>query len=161
MNGLFCSYHSPHCDKISSHHRHLSENGTLISCFNLLAKGIDAVILGCDRIARNGDLANKIGTYQLAVLAKHHGVLFYSALPTTTIDLSIPSGNEIPIEERPPEELTSCGCKLKNRVAADGIECWNPAFDVTPAELVTSLVTERGVCDASKSGLLSLYPERA
>ena len=104
------------------------------------------MILGCDRIARNGDLANKIGTYQLAVLAKHHGVLFYSALPTTTIDLGIKSGEQIPIEERPADELTACGCKLKKRVAAPGIECWNPAFDVTPAELISGgIITERGV----------------
>ena len=107
---------------------------------------IDAVILGCDRIARNGDLANKIGTYQLSVLAKHHGVLFYSALPTTTVDLNIRTGADIPIEERPENELASCGCKLKNRVPPKGIKCWNPAFDVTPAELLTGgIITERGV----------------
>lgn len=104
---------------------------------------IDAVVVGADRITRNGDTANKIGTYQLAVVAKHHNVLFYVCAPTTSIDLSLASGNDIPIEERPEKEMTDIAGV---RIAAPGILCWNPAFDVTPAELITGgIITELGV----------------
>ena len=94
---------------------------------------VDCVITGADRIAANGDTANKIGTYGLAVLAKHHGVPFYVVAPSSTLDLSTPSGADIPIEERPPDEVSK-------RFSAR-----NPAFDVTPAALITAIVTERGV----------------
>ncbi|KAB7495329.1 Methylthioribose-1-phosphate isomerase [Armadillidium nasatum] len=104
---------------------------------------VNAVIVGSDRIARNGDTANKIGTYQLAVLAKHHNVPFYVCAPTTSIDMSLKNGSDIPIEERPENELSHIG---KQRIAAPGIKCWNPAFDVTPAELISGgIVTEKGV----------------
>ena len=107
---------------------------------------VDAVVVGADRVARNGDTANKIGTYQLAVLAKHHGIPFYVVCPLTTIDLDTANGEEIPIEERSAEEMARCGCSEKNRVAAEGIEIWNPAFDVTPNQLITGgVVTELGV----------------
>lgn len=101
-----------------------------------------ACIVGADRIAANGDTANKIGTYGLAVQAKHHGAPFYVAAPTTTFDLSIASGAEIPIEQRAPEEITEA---FGRRTAPEGVAVDNPAFDVTPAELITGIVTERGV----------------
>jgi len=111
---------------------------------------IDACVVGADRVAANGDTANKIGTYALAVLAKHHGVPFYVAAPTTTLDPRTPSGAEIEIEERPAEELTSI--KIDGQVhslAAPGIGAWNPAFDVATAELITGIVTERGLIPKS------------
>ncbi len=103
---------------------------------------IQLVIVGADRIAANGDTANKIGTYPLAVLARAHGIPFYVAAPRSTIDLSLGSGDEIPIEERNPEEILS----LRGaRIAEEGIDVYNPAFDVTPASLVTAFITEAGV----------------
>jgi methylthioribose-1-phosphate isomerase len=109
----------------------------------VLAQGkVHCIIVGADRIAANGDVANKIGTYPLAVLAKEHGIPFYVAAPTSTLDLSISSGKEIPIEERAPEEVThSRGAS----VTPAGVPAWNPAFDVTPAHLVTAIITEKGV----------------
>ena len=100
------------------------------------------VIVGSDRIAGNGDVANKIGTYSLAVLAKHHGVKFMVVAPTTTVDMNILHGDDIPIEQRSSDEVLCCG---GNRVAAEGAQAWNPAFDVTPAELVDAIVAEKGV----------------
>lgn len=110
---------------------------------HLMAQGeIDAVIVGTDRVAANGDVANKIGTYMVAVLAHRHHIPFYVACPLSTIDLNIASGTEIPIEERAQEEVTGFrDCQW----AAQGIKVRNPAFDVTPAELVTALITEKGV----------------
>ncbi|HOX45835.1 MAG TPA: S-methyl-5-thioribose-1-phosphate isomerase [Myxococcota bacterium] len=104
--------------------------------------GVSACVVGADRIARNGDAANKIGTYGLAVLARRHAVPFYVAAPFTTVDLSVADGAGIPIEERAPEEVT---CPQGVPFAPAGVRVWNPAFDVTPAELITALVTERGV----------------
>ncbi len=104
--------------------------------------GVDAVVVGADRITRIGDVANKIGTYALAVLAREHGVPLYVAAPLSTVDFELSSGDEIPIEERDPTEVTHCGGA---RVAPEGVGVWNPAFDVTPAHLVTAIVTERGV----------------
>lgn len=103
---------------------------------------VDAVIVGADRIARNGDTANKIGTYTLAVLAKENGIPFYVAAPTTTVDKSIATGAEIVIEERSPDEVTCIGGV---RVAPEGVEALNPAFDVTPARYITAIVTEEGI----------------
>ena len=104
---------------------------------------ISAVIVGADRVVRNGDTANKIGTYQLAIVAKYHNVPFYVASPMSTIDFKLSSGDEITIEERPSDEMLCIGGR---RVAAEGIGCWNPAFDVTPAELITGgIITEKGV----------------
>jgi methylthioribose-1-phosphate isomerase len=109
----------------------------------LMKKGeIRSVFVGADRIARNGDTANKIGTYSVAVLAREHGIPFYVAAPRTTIDRSIPGGEGIPIEERNPNEVRNVGGKL---ITVPGIEVRNPAFDVTPAELITAIVTERGI----------------
>jgi methylthioribose-1-phosphate isomerase len=113
---------------------------------HLMSRGeVDAVIVGADRIAANGDVANKIGTYTLAVLAKENGVPFYVAAPMSTIDLATPSGEAIPIEERAAEEVTHHGGR---RLAPEGIAVRNPAFDVTPHRYVTAIVTERGVARA-------------
>lgn len=103
---------------------------------------IDAIIVGADRIAANGDVANKIGTYTLAVLAKEHNVPFYVAAPSSSIDLKTPNGSMIPIEERNPNEVTHCGGR---RIAPEGVKVYNPAFDVTDASLVTAIITEKGV----------------
>ncbi len=103
---------------------------------------IDLAIVGADRIARNGDTANKIGTYGLAILAAHHGIPFYVAAPRSTFDFTIAGGDEIPIEERSPDEVTSFGGV---RVAPEGAVAYNPAFDVTPAHLIAGFVTEAGI----------------
>src|SRR2546427_3417827 len=103
---------------------------------------IDAVIVGADRIAANGDVANKIGTYSLAVLAKQHEIPFYVAAPLSTLDLRIPDGSSIPIEQRDPAEVTHIGGV---RVVPDGVPVFNPAFDVTPNSFVTAIITDRGV----------------
>ncbi len=106
---------------------------------------VDLVIVGADRIAANGDTANKIGTYTLAVLAREHEVPFYVAAPTSTVDLGLPSGADIPIEERSPEEVTTWAGE---RVAPEGVGVANPAFDVTPSKLITAIITERGIVRA-------------
>lgn len=103
---------------------------------------VDLCIVGADRIAANGDVANKIGTYSVAVLAKAHHIPFYVAAPYSTIDLSTPSGDHIPIEERKGEEVTAVFDS--HPIAPQGVEVFNPAFDVTPAEYVTAIITERG-----------------
>jgi len=111
-----------------------------------LASGhVDWVVVGADRIASNGDTANKIGTYALAILAKYHGVAFYVAAPVSTFDFNARTGEDIPIEQRPAEELTSFG---GHPIAAPGTEVINPSFDVTPAELITGIITEEGVIRA-------------
>jgi methylthioribose-1-phosphate isomerase len=107
--------------------------------------GIDFVVVGADRIAANGDVANKVGTYTVAILAKTHGVPFYVAAPLSTIDLATPDGSHIPIEQRPPKEVSHLG---STRLAPEGASIWNPAFDVTPSELVTGIITERGIARA-------------
>jgi methylthioribose-1-phosphate isomerase len=114
-------------------------------------KGVTKVITGADRIARNGDSANKVGTYGLAILAKHSGIPFYIAAPATTFDLSIDDGSGIPVEERDPEELTVFRGR---RVAPAGAKAWNPAFDVTPAGLITGFITDQGLITAPyRSGI--------
>ena len=116
---------------------------------HLMSHGeVDAIVVGTDRVASNGDVANKIGTYMVAVLAKRHNIPFYVACPLSTIDLSITSGSEIPIEERPIEEVTGY---RDFQWAAKGISVRNPAFDVTPADLVTAIITEKGVVFAPNS----------
>ena len=110
---------------------------------------VDAVIVGTDRVAANGDVANKIGTYMVAVLARRHNIPFYVACPLSTIDLELPDGAAIPIEERAAEEVTGFrDCQW----AAKGVKVRNPSFDVTPAELVTALITEKGVVRAPDRG---------
>ncbi len=135
--------------------------GARLTAWELMARGIDVtllvdgaaasamargwihrVIVGADRIARNGDVANKIGTFPLALAAREHGIPFYVAAPYSTLDSGVATGAEIPIEERSPEEVTSFG---GTRVAPDGVQVFNPAFDVTPAKLVSAIITDRGV----------------
>jgi methylthioribose-1-phosphate isomerase len=126
---------------------------------------VDLCIVGTDRTAANGDVANKIGTYLKALAAHDNGVPFYVALPGPTIDWTLDSGRAIPIEERRADEVTcltgetAAGEVVTVRVTPEGSPAANPAFDVTPARLVTGLITERGVCPASREGLLGLYPE--
>lgn len=119
---------------------------TLI-CDNMAAQvmregRVQAAVVGADRIAANGDAANKIGTYQLAIVAKEHGVPFYVAAPKSTFDLSLRSGEEIPIEQRDPKEVT---CGFGKQTAPTGVDVYNPAFDVTPAKYITGIITEFGV----------------
>ncbi len=106
---------------------------------------INAVVVGADRIAANGDVANKIGTYTVAILAKEHGIPFYVAAPTSTVDLATPDGSKIPIEQRAATEVTHLAGK---QIAPDGVEVENPAFDVTPHKYVSAIITERGVARA-------------
>jgi len=109
----------------------------------VMARGlVDAVFVGADRIAANGDTANKIGTYGVAVLAKAHDIPFYVAAPSSTFDRSLASGKEIPIEERPSSEITH---GFGKQTAPSGIQVFNPAFDVTPSHLISSFITDRGV----------------
>jgi len=103
---------------------------------------ISAIVVGADRIAANGDVANKIGTYTVAVLAKEHGVPFYVAAPFSTVDLDTPDGGKIPIEQRARQEVTHIAGRA---IAPEGVAVENPAFDVTPASYVTCIVTERGI----------------
>ncbi len=110
----------------------------------MAAGGIGWVVVGSDRIAANGDVANKIGTYGLAVAARHHGLRFMVAAPTSTIDLETADGSMIPIEQRPADEVLQCAGR---RTSAEGVDAWNPVFDVTPAELIDAIVTERGVIE--------------
>ena len=127
---------------------------------------VDVVIVGTDRVTAGGDVANKIGTYLKALAAHDNGVPFYVALPYSTIDWSIENGAGIPIEERGADEVLSVQGRLPNGdvasvvISPEGTAARNPGFDVTPARLVTGLITERGVCAASRQGLLSLYPEK-
>jgi methylthioribose-1-phosphate isomerase len=126
--------------------------------------GVGAIVVGADRVAANGDTANKIGTYALAVLAKHHGVKFLVAAPRTTIDLATKSGQDIVIEQRSPSEVTSikgpreCSEDTERvsietvKIAAPGINVWNPAFDITPSALIDGIVTEVGVVEKGSDG---------
>ncbi|MCB1922182.1 MAG: S-methyl-5-thioribose-1-phosphate isomerase [Gammaproteobacteria bacterium] len=116
--------------------------------------GIGWVIVGSDRIAANGDVANKIGTYGLAVAARHHGVRFMVAAPTSTIDLDTADGSAIPIEERPADEVLQCAGQ---RTTAAGVGAWNPVFDVTPAALIDAIVTERGVIERPDAARIAAH----
>ncbi len=134
----------------------------------LLREGkVDAVIVGADRIAANGDVANKVGTYLKALACADNDIPFYVAAPRSTIDFDLPGGQHIPIEERDGDEfrlvhgLDARGVPSALHQLPVGDAVVNPAFDVTPARLVTALITERGVCPASREGLLGLYPEQA
>jgi len=134
---------------------------------HLMRRGlVDLCLVGTDRTAANGDVANKIGTYLKALAAHDNNVPFYVALPSPTIDWTLDDGDAIPIERRDPREVTHIagaaadGTRVEVRLAPEGSPAANYAFDVTPARLVTALVTERGVCPASRDGLLGLFPER-
>ncbi|MEO0622533.1 MAG: S-methyl-5-thioribose-1-phosphate isomerase [Pseudomonadota bacterium] len=127
---------------------------------------VDLCLVGTDRTAANGDVANKIGTYLKALAAQDTGVPFYVCLPSPTIDWTLGSGAEIPIEERSPREVTHVsgladGFVVEAEIVNPGSPVANPAFDVTPARLVTGLITERGVAEASRDGLAALFPEHA
>ncbi len=133
---------------------------------HLMQRGqVDMVIVGSDRTTAAGDVCNKVGTYLKALAARDNGVPFYVALPVSTIDWSLQSGAAIPIEERSPQELThmtgrsAAGSLATVRVVPEGSPALNLAFDVTPARLVTGLITERGTCAASRAGLQQLYPD--
>jgi methylthioribose-1-phosphate isomerase len=125
---------------------------------------VDLAIVGTDRVTANGDVANKIGTYLKALAAKDNGVPFYVALPSSTIDWSLKSGHAIPIEERAETEVTQMTGRLSDgsvatvEIVPQGARAANPAFDVTPARLVTGFITERGICAASETGLKGLFP---
>lgn len=127
---------------------------------DVMARGeVDLVITGADRIAANGDTANKVGTYALAVLAKHHGIPFYVAAPSSTLDLATPDGSAIPIEERDPDEIRRGFGRL---TAPADVPVWAPAFDVTPAELIAAIVTDRGVIRPPlKEGIAAAYADSA
>lgn len=124
---------------------------TTLQCDNMASilmqsNKIDVIFVGCDRVAKNGDAANKIGTSGVAILAKHYGIPFYVCAPSSTIDLATPTGAEIPIEMRAPEEVTEAW--YKERMAPLGIDVFNPAFDVTDHSLITGIITEKGICHA-------------
>ena len=116
---------------------------------------VDAVLVGCDRVAANGDVANKVGTYNLALVARAHGIPFYVCAPSSSMDLTTPDGDAITIEERPEEEITQ---HRGQRLAAPGAKAWNPAFDITPAHLVTALISEFGVIRAPYRDALQALP---
>ena len=118
------------CDNMASM---VMKNGWVQACF-----------VGCDRVAANGDTANKIGTSGVAILAKHYGIPFYVLGPTSTIDMDCPTGNEIPIELRDPEEIKNKF--YEDPMALAEVKCYNPAFDVTDNELITAIITEKGIC---------------
>ena len=115
---------------------------------------VQRVIVGADRIAANGDTANKVGTYSLAVLAHAHGIPFYVAAPSSTFDLSLPDGSGIPIEERSPDEITMW---FGQRIAPDGISVYNPAFDVTPARYITAIITDRGIIESPDTAKIARH----
>ena len=150
------SHGVPHTIVVDNAGGHLMQHGK-----------VDIFIVGTDRVAANGDVANKIGTYLKALAAKDNDVPFYVALPHSTIDWTLDEGLSIPIEERSADEVLKMPGRLPDgsvvtvEIAAPGSPAGNPAFDVTPARLVTGFITERGVCPATREGLLSLYPERA
>ncbi|KAB2941408.1 MAG: S-methyl-5-thioribose-1-phosphate isomerase [Hyphomicrobium sp.] len=149
------SHGVPHTIVVDNAGGHLMQHGR-----------VDLVIVGTDRVAANGDVANKIGTYLKALAAKDNGVPFYVALPHSTIDWTLQEGLSIPIEERSGDEVLKMPGRLPDgrvvtvEIAAPGSLAGNPAFDVTPARLVTGFITERGVGPATREGLLFLYPER-
>jgi methylthioribose-1-phosphate isomerase len=133
---------------------------------HLMQRGqVDMVIVGSDRTTAAGDVCNKVGTYLKALAAQDNGVPFYAALPVSTIDWSLQAGSAIPIEERAPEEVTyisgrgASGQIETVRLVPERSAALNLAFDVTPARLVTGLITERGICPASRAGLQRLYPD--
>ncbi len=122
---------------------------------SLMGQGrVDCVVVGADRIAANGDTANKIGTYMLSVLADYHDVPFYVAAPFSTVDFDFPCGGEIPIEQRSPREVSHLAGRLEVPICPAGVDIYNPAFDVTPHQLITAIITERGIAEPPFSGSL-------
>lgn len=149
------SHGVPHTIVVDNAGGHLMQHGK-----------VDLVIVGTDRVTANGDVCNKIGTYLKALAAKDNEIPFYVALPHSTVDWKLDDGFKIPIEERSADEVLKMPGRLPDgsvvtvEIAAPGSGAGNPAFDVTPARLVSGLITERGVCEASKEGLAGLYPDR-
>lgn len=137
--------------RLTSFELHNAGITTTLQCDNMASilmksKKIDIIFVGCDRVAANGDAANKIGTSGVAILAKHYGIPFYVCAPTSTIDMNTPTGEQIPIEMRNPDEVTEMW--YKERMAPEGIDVFNPAFDVTDHSLITGIITEKGMCHA-------------
>ena len=137
--------------RLTSFELHNAGVKTTLQCDNmasiLMKSGkIDIIFVGCDRVAANGDAANKIGTSGVAILAKHYGIPFYVCAPSSTIDLNTLTGKDIPIEQRDSEEITEMWYKA--RMAPEGVDVYNPAFDVTDYELITGIITEKGLCKA-------------
>jgi methylthioribose-1-phosphate isomerase len=128
-----------------------------MSGFFMRNKQVDAVVVGADRIASNGDVANKIGTYMVAVMAQKHGIPFYVAAPISTLDLSLSSGDEIPIEQRSGDEVA---CLNNKRITPEGANIAHPAFDITPNDLVTAIITDRGIAEQSYSTSLKKLAEQ-
>jgi len=124
----------------------------------VMSKGkVQAVLVGCDRVAANGDSANKIGTSGVAILAKHYGIPFYVHAPLSSIDRACPTGRDIPIEERAPEEIAEMW--YSRRMTPSGVKAYNPAFDVTDKSLITAIVTEKGIIRAPYTqSIRSLFP---
>jgi methylthioribose-1-phosphate isomerase len=136
--------------RLTTYELHAAGLPVTLICDNMAASvmragSVDAVIVGADRIVANGDFANKVGTYGVALLAKAHNIPFYVAAPLSTFDFEMKTGKEIPIEERDAEEIT---CGFGKRTAPEGIDVYNPAFDMTPGELVTAFITEKGIVKA-------------
>lgn len=129
-----------------------------MAAWSMRTKGINAVVVGADRIAANGDVANKIGTYGVALAAKAHGIPFYIAAPISTFDFDLADGSEIPIEERAPEEVKRF---RGEQTAPEGVQAFNPAFDVTPAELISGIITEYGVVRAPYKENIKLLQEQS
>lgn len=135
--------------RLTSFELHSAGITTTLQCDNMASQlmksgKIDIIFVGCDRVAANGDAANKIGTSGLAILARHYGIPFYVCAPSSTIDLKTATGEQIPIEMREPDEVTQMW--YKERMAPEGIEVFNPAFDVTDHSLITGMITEKGLC---------------
>ena len=128
-----------------------------MSGFFMRNKQVDAVVVGADRIASNGDVANKIGTYMVAVMAQKHGIPFYVAAPISTLDLSLSSGDEIPIEQRSGDEVA---CLNNKRITPEGANIAHPAFDITPNDLVTAIITDKGIAEQSYSTSLKKLAEQ-
>ena len=150
---LFCPETRPYFQgaRLTALEMHAAGLDTTLLCDNaassLMQTGkVNIIFVGCDRVARNGDAANKIGTSAVAILAKHYGIPFYVCAPSSTIDMSLASGAEIPIEQRAAEEITEMW--YKKRMAPEGVGVYNPAFDVTDHSLITGIITERGICTA-------------
>ena len=132
------------------------------------ARRVDLCLVGSDRTTRNGDVCNKIGTYLKALAAFDNDIPFYAAVPSSSMDWTYHNDlSEIPIEERDAEEvlfitgMSDDGIVRKVRTAPEGSRCVNPAFDITPRNLITSIITDRGICEANEASLLKLYPEKS
>ena len=137
--------------RLSAFELHSHGVDTTVICDNMASQvmkngWVQAIFVGCDRVAANGDACNKIGTSGVAILAKHYGIPFYVCAPTSTIDMSIAHGDDIPIEERPAHEVTEM--RYKQRMAPEGVKVYNPAFDVAENGLITGIITEFGIARA-------------